>query len=316
MRLLIAGWQGQIGSALVSLVPRRADVKSFAVGRPARDLCEQPTLHRAMSNAAPDVVISAAAYTDVDAAETDEAEAWALNCDGPRMLAELAAERDIPIIHLSSDYVFDGLGERAFREDDSPSPGTVYGASKLAGEQAVAAVAPKHAILRTSWVFSASGSRFVSAIVERARAGEPIEAVNDRVGSPTYAPHLAAAIIDLAGRLTAPEPKPGSGGETQGASAAFGTFHAAGSGTATWFDMAQAFCGALADAEKASAAPPVVRPVASAPTSMGAVRPVNARLDCARLAEMHGISLPRWQEGVRDCVAELMRTCASPSAAE
>ncbi|MEL6420973.1 MAG: sugar nucleotide-binding protein, partial [Pseudomonadota bacterium] len=97
MRLLIAGWQGQIGSALVSLVPRRADVKSFAVGRPARDLCEQPTLHRAMSNAAPDVVISAAAYTDVDAAETDEAEAWALNCDGPRMLAELAAERDIPI---------------------------------------------------------------------------------------------------------------------------------------------------------------------------------------------------------------------------
>ncbi|MEL7542565.1 MAG: dTDP-4-dehydrorhamnose reductase [Pseudomonadota bacterium] len=291
MRLLICGWQGQIAKALVSMVPGRADVTSFAVGRPARDLCEQPTLRRALSDASPDVIINAAAYTDVDGAEEDVTEAQALNCDGARMMAEAAADHGAPLIHLSTDYVFDGTGERPWGEDDAPDPQCVYGATKLAGERAVAAANPRHIILRTAWVYSADGSGFVDAIAGRARDGAPIEAVTDQVGSPTYAPDLATVILDLCGQIVgrdADDP-------------AWGIYHAAGAGSASRHEMATAIVDAMRSGNGAQSS--AVSPVQSGQFPSRVPRPTNAQLSCAKLERVFGLTLPPWREGIRDCIA-------------
>ncbi|MEO0618804.1 MAG: dTDP-4-dehydrorhamnose reductase [Pseudomonadota bacterium] len=294
MRLLICGWQGQIAKALVAMVPGRADVTSFAVGRPARDLCEQPTLRRALSDASPDVIINAAAYTDIDGAESDVDEAQALNCDGARMMAEAATEYGAAIIQMSTDYVFDGSGEAPWREEDRPNPQCVYGMTKLAGERAVQAANPRHIILRTAWVYSAKGSGFVDVIAERAGDGSPVEAVADQVGSPTYATHLATTVLDLAGQIA----------DRAEGDPAWGIYHAAGRGHASRYDMAHAIVDEMASGADVGSAPSEVTAVASDQFPCVVPRPKNARLSCGKLDEVFGLGLPHWREGVRECVAE------------
>ena len=197
MRLLVTGWQGQLAQALVARAVGARDVQACAVGRPALDLCSLPTIERAMSEVRPSVVINTAAYTAVDAAESDEAAAHALNADGAGMIARVAAQKGIPIIHISTDYVYDGTKTCPYVETDPTNPVNAYGRSKLAGELAIARSNPRHLILRTCWVYSATGKNFVKTMLRLAQ---------DRPSSVSWTTSSAARLS----RLIWPTPSSGS----------------------------------------------------------------------------------------------------------
>jgi len=278
----------------VEAAPACPEVRACAVGRAALDICEARSIERALSDINPTLVINSAAYTAVDEAETEVERAYALNRDGARLLAEASARRNIPIIHLSTDYVYGGHKRDAYVEDDPTDPVTVYGQSKLEGEEAVRAANPQHVILRTAWVFSPSGRNFVKTMLSRAAENERISVVNDQRGSPTYAPHLVDAILDLARKLSGAKD-----GEVP-----WGVYHATGAGTATWCEMAQEVfrCSAKLGGPTA-----VVDPIASTDYPTPAQRPVNSRLDCSKLNRAFGITLPSWQAGVAQCVERLVK---------
>ncbi len=288
MRVLIAGWHGQVARALIEAAPRLPYVTALAAGRPALDVRDPRSIERAFGDLSPDMVINSAAYTAVDKAETDREAAFALNRDGAALLARAAARRGIPVIHLSTHYVFDGRKVTPYAEDDPPAPETVYGRSKLEGEQAVAEANPRHIILRTGWVFSSAANGFAARIQASAAAGTPLRVVDDQRGNPTYAPHLAAAVLELAHRLCH---------ETERAPV-WGTYHAAGAGETTWYRLATAL---IAHTPEAGAAR--IEPIASRDYPTVAPRPANATLACARFERDFGLRLPPWQEGVTACVA-------------
>jgi dTDP-4-dehydrorhamnose reductase len=292
MRLLIAGWQGQVARALVELAPAAADVEAFAVGRPGLDLCEAATITRAMTDFRPDVIINAAAYTAVDKAETEASAAFALNRDGARMLAEAGARRGAAVIHVSTDYVFDGLKPEPYCEDDATAPLNVYGRSKLEGEAAVRAANPRHVIVRTAWLYSRSGTNFVRTILRLAGEQPSLRVVDDQVGSPTYAPHLASALLDIARQVSKAQDRD-----------LWGTYHVAGTGQVTW-------CGLAREVLRVSSAlggpSTEVVPITAAEYPTVAPRPMNSRLECSKAAGAFGIALPGWQDGVSECVARLL----------
>ncbi len=292
MRLLIAGGQGQVAKALVDVAPGRAEITACAVGRPALDICEVRTIERAFGETRPNIVINTAAYTNVDKAETEPDRAMALNRDGARLFAEAAARRGVPIIHLSTDYVFDGAASSPYAEDHATGPATVYGRTKLEGEGAVRAANPKHVILRTAWIFSPFGRNFVKTILERARRGEALRVVADQRGSPTYAPHLVEAILAVAARAASIEDKRNS---------AWGVYHAAGSGSATWYEVAREIFAA-ADVRAAGAK---LEAISTSDYPTPARRPAFSELDCGKLARQFGVSLPDWRAGVAECVRRL-----------
>ena len=298
MRLLIAGWQGQIARGLVEAAPACPDVKACAVGRAALDICSARSIERALSQIEPSIVINSAAYTAVDKAESDAERAFALNRDGARMLAEAAARRAIPILHISSDYVYDGRKSGAYVEDDATAPATVFGRSKLEGEIAIKEANPRHVILRTSWIFSPTGRNFVKTMLAQAAEQSQVRVVDDQRGSPTYAPHLVAAILELARQLSA---RKGDKGTNEGP---WGVYHAAGSGTTTWRGLAQEVfrCSAAHGGPTAE-----VAPIRSADYPTPAQRPANSQLDCAKLERTFGVRLPAWQEGVAECVERLVK---------
>ncbi|MGE0699487.1 MAG: dTDP-4-dehydrorhamnose reductase [Hyphomicrobiaceae bacterium] len=293
MRLLVAGWQGQLARALVEIAPANPRIEALAVGRPALDLVQPATIVRAMTDFRPDVIVNAAAYTAVDKAESEPDAAFALNRDGARRLAEEAARRGAAIIHVSTDYVFDGRKATPYVEDDATGPLGVYGRSKLEGEEAVRAANPRHCIVRTSWVHSAGGANFVRTMLRLASDRNVVRVVDDQIGTPTYAPHLAEAILALAQRVSgAGEGDPG-----------WGTYHAAGTGAVTW-------CGLAREVFRLSGARggPVaeVEAITTADYPTPARRPANSRLDCTRLDARHGIRLPVWEAGVVEGLNRLL----------
>ncbi len=291
MRLLIAGWQGQIARALVEQAPAASDITALAVGRPALDICEPATITRAMTDFRPDVIINTAAYTAVDQAEAEADAAFALNRDGARLLAEAAAKKGAALIHLSTDYVFDGTKAGPYVETDATAPINVYGHSKLASEDVVRTATPRHIIVRTSWVHSATRRNFVRNMLEKARAGEVVRVVDDQIGAPTYAPHLAEALLAIARRAIA------------GGDGIWGTYHAAGDGYVSWCDLArEAFRVSAAHGGPSTS----VTAIKSADFPTRAARPLNARLDCSKLAANLGTRLPPWQTGVEACVTRLL----------
>lgn len=293
MRLLIAGWQGQLARALVEMAPGRPGVDAMAIGRPALDLVEPATITRAMTDFGPDVIINAAAYTAVDKAESEPDAAFALNRDGARRLAEAATKRGALIVHVSTDYVFDGMKTAPYVEDDPVGPVSVYGQSKLEGERAVAAANPRHLIVRTAWVHSAGGANFVRTMLRLAGERKTVRVVDDQIGSPTYAPHLAAAILELAARaaqLPAGDPM-------------FGTYHAAGSGAVTWCGLAREVFRVSRERGGPAAE---VEPITTAEYPTPARRPANSRLDGSKLVRAIGRPMPEWQAGVAECVARLV----------
>ena len=293
MRLLIAGWQGQVARALAEAVPACADIEACAIGRPALDICEMRTITRALAEVRPDVVINTAAYTAVDKAEDDREAAFALNRDGARMLSRAAAERGAAIIHLSTDYVFDGSKSEPYVENDSTEPVTVYGRSKLEGEQAVRDTNPHHVILRTAWVYSPFGKNFVKTMLELARERDEIGVVDDQLGNPTYAPHLASGILEIARRIS-----------VAGDRAAWGTYHMAGQGEVSWCGLARE-CFARSAAIGGPQA--LVRAITTADYPTAAARPANSRLNCDKLSRLFGQQQPLWTDGVKDCVDRLVK---------
>ncbi len=293
MRLLIAGWQGQLARALVEIAPGAPDIDALAIGRPALDLCEPASITRAMTDFRPDVIINTAAYTAVDKAESEPDAAFALNRDGARMLAEAAHKRGAAIIHVSTDYVFDGAKPTPYQEEDATGPLNVYGRSKLEGEMAVRAANPRHVIVRTSWVHSATGANFVRTMLRLGAERPSLRVVDDQVGCPTYAPHLAAAVLGIARQIAGRD----------ASDAAWGTYHAAGTGAVSWCGLAREVfqASALQNGPVAS-----VEPISTADYPTPARRPANSRLDCGRLDQVFGIRLPDWESGVADCVGRLL----------
>ena len=293
MRLLIAGWQGQLARAFLETAPGRSDVTALALGRPALDICSVRAIERALSENRPDILINTAGYTAVDDAEAEPARAMALNRDGARLLAGLAAERGVPVIHMSTANIFDGRKPAPYVEDDPAAPLSVYGASKLAGEADVRQVNPRHVILRTSWIISPYPRNFLSDILDKARRGQPLRVVSDQSGSPTYARDLANAIFDIAARANV--------ARTDAGSSLWGTYHIANTGgPATWHDVAAQACRAAGLAKAAAA----IEAICTDQYPTPAPRPANAALDTARLARICGISLRDWREAVADAAAQ------------
>lgn len=266
MRILITGAAGQLGRALVE---RLGVHEVVALTRAELDITCLDAVRAALAAHAPAVVINAAAYNDVDGAESAPAAAYAANALGPRNLAVATAARGIPLVHVSSDYVFDGTARRPYHEFDRPNPRSVYGLSKLAGEEAVRALNPRHYIARTAWLFHVAGRNFCRTMLELAARPE-VRVVSDQYGSPTFVPHLADAIARLL------------------PSEAFGTYHLAGQGGASWFELTTALYGALGIRTP-------VRPVATADFPRPAERPRYAVL---ATAQDPAILLPPWTEGV------------------
>ena len=296
MRVLVAGWHGQVAIALSEAATRRHDIEAFAVGRPALDLTDRPAIGRTLFGITPDVIINTAAYTDVDGAEREPNLAIRRNAEGAAALARQAARIGIPIIHLSTVYIFAGDKSSAYAEDDPAQPINAYGRSKRAGETAVANANPRHVILRTGWVYSPFGRNFVRTILDRGTREAELAIDDAQHGSPSYAPHVAAAILDIAARVT-------GGGAHSPPDECWGTYHIADSGTARWCDLArEAF--RVAGARGVASPLVVTRPM---PSDGPASRPRNAMLDCGKLHDVFGIRLAPWQDGVKDCVERLYR---------
>ena len=287
MRLVVTGREGQVATAL-ALAGGRQGVEVVRLGRPELDLERLETIAPALRAARPDAVVSAAAYTAVDQAESEPERAHRVNALAPGRLAEAAADLGAPILHLSTDYVFDGRKPSPYAETDPTGPVTVYGASKLAGEQAVAAH-PRHVILRTAWVYAPHGKNFVRTMLRLAETREEVGVVGDQLGCPTSADDIAQGVLKIAAALHA----------GQGAT---GLYHMAGTGEASWAGFATAiFEGARRRGGPSSR----VRSIATADYPTPAARPANSRLDCARVGEVFGVTLPPWRESLERCLATL-----------
>ena len=281
MRILVFGETGQIARELA----RRAPVT--ALGRDAADLSHPEACAAAILASDADVVINAAAYTAVDRAETEEALATIINGDAPSAMARAAAAKGVPFLHVSTDYVFDGSGETPWKPDDPVGPLGAYGRSKLAGERGVRAAGGRHAILRTSWVFSAHGANFVRTMLRLGRGRDALRVVDDQTGGPTAAGDIAAALLAMARALH--DGAPG------------GTYHFAGAPDVTWAGFARGIF-ARAGLEVA------VTGIPSSDYPTPARRPANSRLDCAALEADFGIPRPDWRAGLDRVLAELAGT--------
>jgi dTDP-4-dehydrorhamnose reductase len=287
--ILVTGGSGQLASALA----QAAGI--LRVGRPEFDFDRPETIEAVFRAAAPRLVVNAAAYTAVDAAENDAAAAYRANADGPGIIARLCAEGNIPFIHISTDYVFDGGKPIPYVESDAVAPQGVYGASKLAGEEAVQRAQGKSIILRTAWVYGATGKNFVRTMLGLGKGRDRLTVVADQQGCPTAAADLAAAILAVIDRI----------GQTGWAPAYGGIFHAAGTGATTWHGLAVA---AFAEAARHGAKVPDVVPIATADWPTPAKRPANSRLDCTRLDSVLGVRLPHWRDSLTRTVDTIFAT--------
>ncbi|MFJ4458043.1 dTDP-4-dehydrorhamnose reductase [Pseudomonas sp. NPDC089392] len=285
MKILVCGRNGQVAQALQVHLAGLGEL--HVLGREQLDLAAPEALRAPLRRLAPELIINAAAYTAVDQAEQEPELAFAINADGPRVLAEEAKRLGAPLIHFSTDYVFDGGKTTPYNEDDAPSPLGVYGHSKLAGEQAIVAVAGKHLILRTSWVYSRYGRNFLLTMQRLLQEQPQLRVVDDQVGAPTWAGTLATSTRSLIERWQA------------GQAGAWGIYHLAAQGETSWFGFAQA----IAEQLKAQGLPCAeLLPIPSSEYPTPARRPLNSRLDCTRLAREWQVNLPHWQQALIDCL--------------
>lgn len=291
MRITVTGQSGQIVLAMMERAPAGASVT--ALGRPELDLEKLESIAPAIMASRPDIIVNAAAFTTVDLAESQEETALLVNGAAAGEVAKVAAALGVPVIQISTDYVFDGRLDRPYREDDPVGPISAYGCSKLAGERAVAAATSNHAILRTAWVYSPFGKNFVRTMLRLAETRDEIGVVADQAGCPTSALDIAAAIFMVARNLT----------KSPDEAALRGVFHMAARGEAVWADAAEAI---FAERERLGGAPVRVKRVATAEYPTPAQRPANSRLDSSRLAALHQITLPHWQDALRSCVRRLL----------
>lgn len=282
MKALLLGRDGQVATEIL----RRAGAHGIeveALVRPELDFTDPDAAAALVRGKECDVIINAAAYTAVDKAETEEELAQRINADGPGAVARVAAEKGVPFLHISTDYVFDGAGTDRFTTEDATGPLGVYGATKLDGERQVAGAGGWHAILRTSWVFSAHGANFVKTMLRLGAEREKLTIVADQVGGPTAAADIAEALLTIAK----------SGPEVEG-----GLFHFAGSPDASWADFAREIFAQ-------SGLSCVVEDIPTTAYPTPAARPLNSRLDCSRIARTHGVAQPDWKASLAEVLAEL-----------
>ena len=288
--ILVAGKTGQLARCLADLGEQN-QIPIVAVERPALDIEDVESIDRIMAAVMPRAVVNAAAYTAVDKAESEPECVFAVNRDGAARLAAAAARYQIPYIHISTDYVFDGRKSSPYREDDLPSPLSVYGRSKLEGELAVQQAHPAALVLRTSWMYSSYGQNFVRTMLRLAATRDKVRVVNDQNGSPTAARDVARAILDIVSQIVEMD-KQSSGG----------IYHLAATGDTTWYDFAAAIFDGWA---KRGWRVPLLEPITTADYPTPAQRPANSRLDCTKIAQTFGIRLPLWSESLEVCLSEL-----------
>lgn len=292
MRIAVTGRSGQVVTSLLE----RGEAEGhevIAVGRPDLELSDTSSIAPALAAARPDVIVSSAAYTAVDRAESDSDLAFAINAHGAGAVAETARALDIPLIHISTDYVFGGTGNRPYVETDPTGPVSIYGASKLSGEAAVLdSYGENSVILRTAWVYSPFGVNFLKTMLRLARDRDEIGVVADQFGNPTSALDIAGGVLRVARNLSSisdPEMR--------------GVFHMTGSGEASWADFAEAIFAA----SRAHGGPSArVRRITRAEYPTPAIRPANSRLDCHHIREMHGVTLPNWRESMGQVITRLL----------
>jgi dTDP-4-dehydrorhamnose reductase len=279
MRILVFGKTGQVAREL-----QRND-GVIALGRAQADLSNPAACAEIIAKTDADAVINAAAYTAVDAAEADSDMAYKVNAEAPTMMANAAAARDLPFLHISTDYVFDGGGTALWKETDMTGPLGVYGASKLAGEQGVRAADGQNAILRTSWVVSAHGANFVKTMLRLGTERDVLKVVDDQVGGPTCASDIADGLIAMAEQICR---DPGKSG----------IYHFAGAPDVSWADFAREI---FVQANLAC----IIEGIPSTDYPTSAARPNNSRLDCTKLTKVFGLVRPDWKIGLAKILVEL-----------
>lgn len=284
-RVLVTGRGGQLATGLAAALPAQG-FEAILVGQPEFEFDDPASVAAAFAAARPEAVVNCAAWTAVDAAEDDEPAAFRANALGPAMMAHHCAVAGIPLVQISTDYVFDGRKPTPYVETDAPNPLGAYGRTKLAGEWAALAGHDRTVVLRTAWVFSPVGHNFLRTMLRLGADRDELRVVADQWGSPTAAPDLADAIAGVLARIRENGWQPAYGG----------VFHATGAGHTTWHGFAEAIFGAAAG--RLSTRSVRVLPIATADYPTKAVRPANSRLDCARLAATFGVSLPPWGQGL------------------
>jgi dTDP-4-dehydrorhamnose reductase len=285
MKILLLGQHGQVSQELQRSLSGTYELT--VLGRDQLDLARPELIRQQVVAHRPELIINAAAHTAVDLAENEQELAFALNATAPGILAEAAAELDVPLIHYSTDYVFAGNQSEPYRESDSPHPLSVYGRSKLAGEQAIQAVGGMHLILRTSWVYSQHGRNFLLTMQRLLQERENLSVVADQIGAPTWAGTIAQTTAHLIEQW-----RSGKGGP-------WGLYHLTAQGETSWFGFASAIAAHLHNQGQRVAA---LQPIPSSAYPTPAQRPLNSRLNCSRLQQDWHIQLADWQAALDECL--------------
>lgn len=287
MRILLTGTSGQVGGALLRLLECHGSV--LAPHRDTFDLSRPETLAETLAALKPDLIVNPAAYTAVDRAEDERELAFRVNAEAPAVMARWAARHGVPMVHVSTDYVFDGSGTEPWREDSEPKPLSVYGASKLAGDQAIIAAAPAHLIVRTSWVYAATGANFLNTMIRLAKEREELRIVADQIGAPTSARVIAETIAGVLGAA--------GGDPARMLGERGGILNVACSGETSWHGFATAIVagmrtrGAEFKCER-------ITPISTAEFPTKAKRPANSRLRLASLKDWFGVVPMSWDRAV------------------
>lgn len=291
MNILCIGRSGQVAQSL----RERSDalgINLISTGRPDLDLSKPDSLDRALDRYSPTILVNAAAYTAVDDAETDRDAAFEVNANGVSALARLACDREIPLIHISTDYVFDGAKPEPYSENDQVNPLGVYGASKFAGEEEVRRLIPHHLILRTAWVYSPYGKNFVKTMLRLAESRDSVSVVSDQRGSPTSALDIADGILKICSKVS-----------SRDGDIPFGTYHLTGAGAATWAEFAEFI---FKIREQSGYEPVDVNWISSSEYPTPVSRPQNSVLDSTKLKVAFGVSLPDWRSSSELVVKQLL----------
>lgn len=293
MNLLLFGKDGQVGAALQQVLPALGEV--VALGRAEADFEHPETLAAIIDSARPDVIVNAAAYTAVDAAEDDRERAWTINAAALEAIGRAARKTGTLVVHYSTDYVFDGASGGPYGEDAPTSPLGVYGASKLAGETLLTESGADHVILRTSWVYAPAGKNFPLTILRLAKQRDTLDVVADQVGAPTPAGLIAEVTAAVIAQARANRSKRG-------------LYHLAPAGETSWHGFAQLLLTeAIAAGAHLTLTPDAIRPIPARDYPTKAQRPANSRLETAKLRSAFALALPPWQDGVRQLIATLKR---------
>jgi dTDP-4-dehydrorhamnose reductase len=296
MKILLFGKTGQVGWELQRSLAPLGEV--IALDTRSQDYCgdflNPAGVAQTVLSVRPDVIVNAAAYTAVDKAQADSANAYTINATAPQAIAQAAMTIGASMVHYSTDYVFNGSGSKAWTELDTPAPLSVYGASKLAGEQAIAASGARHLIFRTSWVYAARGGNFAKTMLRLAQEREALSVIDDQIGAPTGADLLADVTAHAIVRLTA-QPQ------------LAGLYHLAAAGETSWYGYAQhVFAQARAQGKALKLDNAQLKAIPSADYKTAAQRPLNSRLDCSKLKSQLGLHIPHWQQGVDRMLTEVL----------